>query len=192
MEIWKPVRNYENLYEVSNLGRIRSKDRLITNQYDINTGLYNNTRISKGKILIGSIGKHGYRRICLVNELGDRHYESVHVLVAQAFIPNPENKPVVDHKNTRKLDNRANNLRWATYAENTKYARELGLWKNVTFNKKPVLNLTTGKQYESAIEAAKDVHKEIPTSKVETIMKNIKACCYGKQKSAYKYQWKHL
>lgn len=51
MEIWKPVKNFEDLYEVSNIGRIRSKDKLLKNQYDINTNSYTNTRLIKGKIL---------------------------------------------------------------------------------------------------------------------------------------------
>ena len=51
MEIWKPVKNFEGLYEVSNIGRIRSKDKLLKNQYDINTNSYTNTRLIKGRIL---------------------------------------------------------------------------------------------------------------------------------------------
>ena len=51
VEIWKPVKNFEDLYEVSNIGRIRSKDKLLKNQYDINTNSYSNTRLIKGKIL---------------------------------------------------------------------------------------------------------------------------------------------
>lgn len=51
MEIWKPIKNFEGLYEVSNIGRVRSKDKLLQNQYDINTKSYTNTRLLKGKIL---------------------------------------------------------------------------------------------------------------------------------------------
>lgn len=189
MEIWKPIREFEDLYEVSNIGRVRSKTRYVTN-YDINTKSYSK-RIYNGKIINGYIQKTGYKRVILSNGKYKK-YVFIHQLVAEAFIPNPENKPCVDHINGRKLDNRANNLRWVTYKENNNYAQQNGLWKTVTFNRKPVLNATTGKQYKSAIDAAKDIRKEIPNSKIETIMKNIKACCYGKQKSAYKYQWKHL
>ena len=191
MEIWKPVKNFENLYEVSNIGRVKSKNRLVSNQYDINTDSYNLSKLIKGKILVGSIGKHGYRNVCLVNEKGVKQYELVHRLVAKAFIPNPDELPCVNHKNGRKLDNRANNLEWVTYSENTNHAIKTGLRKKV-YGSKPVLNVTTGKTYTSAMEAARDIHKEIPTSKTESIMKNINACCAGKQKSAYKYQWKNL
>jgi hypothetical protein len=189
MEIWKPVKNYENLYEVSNIGRVRSKTRYVTN-YDMNTKQYSK-RLYIGKIIQGTIQKTGYKRIILSNG-NIKTYKFIHQLVAEAFIPNPENKPCIDHINGRKLDNRANNLRWVTYKENNNYAQKNGLWKNVHFNKKPILNITTGQKYESAMEAARDIHKEIPTSKVESIMKNIKSCCYGKQPTAYKYKWKHL
>ena len=189
MEIWKPVKNFEDLYKVSNIGRIRSLDRYVTN-YDINTKSYSK-RLYKGRIITGSIQKTGYRRLIL-SDGKRKEYKFVHQIVAEAFIPNPENKPCINHKNGRKLDNRANNLEWCTYKENNDHAQKTGLWETVTFNKKPILNITTGQQYESAIAAAKEIHKEVPTSKIETIMKNIKACCYGKQKTAYKYQWKHL
>ena len=194
MEIWKPVKNFENLYEVSNIGRIKSKDRIMYNQYNINTKTHDSKRLSKGKILVGSKTPAGYKRVILVDINGNRNYESVHVLVAEAFCEKPDTteKLIVNHKNGRKLDNRANNLEWTTYKGNTQHARKTGLWKNVHFNKKPVLNITTGKQYESAIAAARDIHKEIPTTKIESIMKNIKACCNGKQLTAYKYKWKNL
>lgn len=170
MEIWKPIRNYEGLYEISNIGRVRN----------VKTG-----RILKFKM------NEGYYRVGLFKN-NKQIIHLVHRLVATAFIPNSEGKPLINHKNGRKLDNRVNNLEWCTYKENNNHAQQTGLWKTVTFNKKPILNITTGQRYESAVAAAKEIRKEIPTSKVETIMKNIKACCYGKQKSAYKYQWKHL
>lgn len=189
MEIWKPVKNYEGLYEVSNIGRVRSLTRYVTN-YDINNKNYSK-RLYIGKIIKGTIQKTGYKRVILSNGK-QKDYKFVHQLVAESFIPNPENKSCINHKNGRKLDNRANNLEWCTYKENNRHAQNTGLWKTVTFNRKPVLNITTGKTYISAVEAARDIHKEVPDSKIETIMKNIKACCYGKQKTAYKYQWKHL
>ena len=189
MEIWKPIKDFENLYEVSNIGRIRSKTRYVKH-YDINTKTFT-SRLYRGGIIQGAIQSTGYRRVIL-SDGNRKRYEFVHRLVAETFIENPDNKPCVNHKNGRKLDNRVNNLEWVTYKENNNHAQKNGLWKTVTFNKKAVVNITTGKVYESAVAAARDIHKEIPTSKEETIMKNIKACCYGKQKTAYKYQWKHL
>ena len=162
MEIWKPVKEFEDLYEVSNIGRVRSKTRYVTN-YDINAKCYSK-RIYKGKILNGYIQKTGYKRVILSNGKYKK-YVFIHQLVAEAFIP---------------------------YKENNNYAQQNGLWKTVTFNKKPVKCIETGRVFESAMDAARWIHKQISTSKTESIMKNIKACCYGKQPTAYKYHWEHL
>lgn len=96
-EIWRPVVGYEGLYEVS-------CDREVYSLY-------------KGKDLKPGLHNGGYNRIVLHKD-GKRNNCSVHRLVAQAFIPNPENKPQVDHINRNKTDNRVENLRWATCCEN--------------------------------------------------------------------------
>ena len=97
-EIWKDIEGYEGLYQISNLGRIKSS--------------YN----GKEKIL-KPFDNHGYFRIQLYKN-GVRKKETIHRLVAKAFIPNPENKPYIDHINTIRTDNRVENLRWVTHEEN--------------------------------------------------------------------------
>ena len=110
-EVWKPVitdkEDYTGLYEVSNLGRVRSLDR-----YD-NRGCKRKGQIRKTKK-----DKGGYYRIILCKNDKQKDF-LVHRLVALAFIPNPENKPHVDHINTVRDDNRAVNLRWCTRKENS-------------------------------------------------------------------------
>ena len=101
-EVWKPIKNYEGLYEVSNMGRVRS---------------LNYRRSEKEKILKNIECNNGYFQVGLV-KLGKRKIFSVHRLVAEAFIPNPEGKPCIDHINTIRSDNRVENLRWVTYEEN--------------------------------------------------------------------------
>ena len=101
-EIWKPIKDYEGLYEVSNLGRVKSLN-------------YRGTR--KERILKNTERSNGYLAIGLIKN-GKTKMFRVHRLVAEAFIPNPENKPCVDHINTIRDDNRVENLRWVTYKEN--------------------------------------------------------------------------
>jgi hypothetical protein len=113
MENWKPVVGYEGIYEVSDQGRVKR----IKPEY--------NTYV--GKILSGGIEKNGYR-VVLLYDNGKRKMFKVHRLVAIAFVPNPENKPQINHKNAIKLDNRAENLEWSTCQENITHAVNKGLW----------------------------------------------------------------
>lgn len=108
-EIWKPVVGFEGCVEVSNLGRIRTMERLVT---------YSDGRVFsyKSRILKPRLNK-GYLYINIARG-GKGNMFKVHRIVAQAFIPNPENKPCVDHINTIRTDNRVENLRWVTHSEN--------------------------------------------------------------------------
>lgn len=115
MEIWKDIEGFEGLYQVSNMGRVRSLDRYIKG---FNHGK-EHIRLIKGQILANQTETHGYSQVQL--HYGDRNKVKsvlVHKLVARAFIPNPENKPCVDHISTVKTDNRVENLRWVSYKEN--------------------------------------------------------------------------
>lgn len=111
-EIWKPVVGYPR-YEVSNLGNVRGIDFMRTGRTQILFSKHN-----KGGYIVVSLCKEGKRKDALV-----------HILVAQAFIPNPENKPEVDHINCIRDDNRVENLRWVTRSENCRnpitYAKHL-------------------------------------------------------------------
>ena len=118
-ELWKDIKGYEGCYQVSNLGRIKSLDRMTNNQY----GEY----FMKGRILKNSIIKDkGYCRVSLNNGNG-KISTRVHRLVAEAFIPNPENKPEVNHKDGNKLNNCVSNLEWCTNKENIEHSIRTGL-----------------------------------------------------------------
>jgi hypothetical protein len=115
-EVWKMVPNFENRYQVSNLGRVRSLDRIVK---DVNGVLYN----KKGKILSTKYNnKNDYVRVNLYDESIKRHTTKVHKLVARVFLKQVENKPFINHKNGNKHDNRVENLEWCTASENINHA----------------------------------------------------------------------
>lgn len=108
-EVWKPVKGFEGLYEVSNLGNVRSEDRYVMNG--------NRCCLLKGKPKKAYLHSNGYLMADLFKNGQGTHY-LIHRLVAEAFIPNPKNLPCIDHINTIKTDNRVENLRWCSHKEN--------------------------------------------------------------------------
>lgn len=109
-EIWKEITGYEGYFEVSNLGNFRSKDRIIKYKQK-------GTRLYPGKPVKTETIVEGYQRIVLMKEGVKKRY-MCHRLVAQMFIPNPDNKPFVNHINGNPKDNRVDNLEWCTQSEN--------------------------------------------------------------------------
>ena len=114
-EIWKPIKGFQDIYEASNLGRIRSKDHLIN-------GNNNNKVLKKGKILKNQLSIKGYLQVSLMTQPKIKYNTGVHRLVALAFIPNPNHYPQVNHKNGIKTDNRVENLEWCSASENVTHA----------------------------------------------------------------------
>ena len=118
-ELWKPISGYEGIYEVSSLGRVRSLDRVVVDYRGIEKSV-------GGKILKPGVTNKGYYIVSL-NSVDKRHTLTVHRLVANAFVPNLDNKPQVNHINGIKTDNRICNLEWLTNEENMKHAINNGL-----------------------------------------------------------------
>lgn len=112
-EIWKDIPGYNGIYQASNVGNVRSIDRLITTKSGFVKPL-------KGKIMKGGLYPNGYCLVVLQFN-GKSITTSKHILVAKAFIENPENKRCVNHKNSIRIDNRVENLEWVTHSENTKH-----------------------------------------------------------------------
>ena len=134
-EIWKEVKEFESAYEISNLGKVKSLKRF---KKHWKGGL----SIVHEKILKMSINSKGYFNVDL--SCDEKYLKSVdvHRLVALHFIPNPENKPYVNHIDGNKQNNNVSNLEWSTASENTKHAFKIGLMKNDVGEKSKNVKLT--------------------------------------------------
>lgn len=114
-EIWKDIPSYEGMYQVSSFGRIRSLSRNLMYVRHCSTKSCEVVYHLNGKIL-KQTASNGYLCVTL-NKNGRSRYKAVHKLVALMFVPNPENKPVVDHVDGNRSNNHFENLRWVTAKE---------------------------------------------------------------------------
>ena len=124
MENWKDIEGYENLYQISDLGNVRSLNAIINCKGAKNI----NTHIRRGRILKQRKTTTGYYYVNL-SKNGKVKPSRVHRLVAQAFIPNDKDFNLVNHKDGNKLNNNVNNLEWCDYSHNLKEAYRIGLRK---------------------------------------------------------------
>lgn len=188
-EIWKDIEGYEGLYQVSNLGRVKSLSRLRKNRLS--------SYVSKDTILKQREDGHGYLTVALYDADRIRHDFKVHRLVANAFINNEKDCPVVMHINNIKTDNRADNLKWGTYRENTIQAEHDGLmvhkpiWLGKTRGNHPaskrIKMFKDGKylrDFESVRSALSFIGKPVTSSNITTCLKGITLTAYG-------YEWRY-
>lgn len=178
-EIWKPIEGFEGHYEVSNTGKIKSLER-----QRITKG--GGTTLSPERLLKQKINKFGYCTVCLFKN-AKRKYCMVHRLVAFAFIPNPENKPEINHKDGNKFNNSVHNLEWNTPLENKRHAYANGLngGEHITHRRQVDqydMERNFIATYSSIAEAAR--HTGARNS-------SIWMCCNHRYKTAGNYIWSY-
>lgn len=179
-ELWKDIKGYENIYQISSLGNVKSCN-------------YNRTGIAR---ILKPIITKGY--LCVgLNIKGQQKKYKIHKLVAEAFIPNPDNKLQINHKNGLKTDNRVENLEWSTAKENLRHALDTGLRTNSTEKQKQSARNKGIKQRKNILQYNNNFSKEWDGIKQASRAtginaSNISKCCRGKLKSTGGYMWKYL
>ena len=116
-EVWKDIKGYEGLYQVSNMGRVKSVARTVT---------WKNQSVKRYKErIMKTRQKQGYASVCLFKDDIRRDFK-VHRLVAEAFISNPNNLPFINHIDENKLNNKVENLEWCSREYNNNYGQRNG------------------------------------------------------------------
>ena len=177
-EIWLDIAGYEGLYQISNLGRVKSLERTFVDKIG-------RERTFRGRILKPKTERSGYLQVSLCNGSGKKKSFLVHRLVCETFHENPENKPCVNHIDENRTNNAASNLEWCTYAENnnhgtrpTSVAKALG---------KPVGQYTRDGKLIKVWQSTMEVQRQLGFNNAF-----ISEVARGKYKTAYGYVWKYV
>lgn len=187
-EIWKWIDGYKNMYQVSNLGRIRSVDRDVYCEVSPNK-----LQHIFGKVLKQGLNHKGYPIVYLSKD-GKQKTITVHRLVAKAFIKNPLNLPQVNHKDGCKTNNQVDNLEWCDNSYNQKHAWKNGLQPSYEENNgrgRPakavaMLDLNTGEVLRT-FETLASVKRETGINQF-----NVRSVCLGIRNHAGGYDWKFI
>jgi len=173
-EIWKDIKGYEGLYQVSNIGRVKSLERTVPRK--------NGSKLPiKERILKPKANRDGYLTVVLCKGSGKRKGFLVHRLVCEAFHKNPKNKPCVNHIDENKTNNTAGNLEWCTYSENNKHGTRTAR------TCKSVGQYTPNGELVKIWQSTREVERQLGFSN-----NHIGDVARGERKTAYGYVWKYV
>lgn len=186
-ELWKDIKGYEGSYQVSNFGRVRSVTRIV----DCTGG----KRTVKGKMLKLFTTRNPYLCVDLRNH--QKHKTAyVHRLVAENFIANPYNYPIINHKDNNPQNNNVNNLEWCTQSYNIKYSYIYGNAKPTTgcFKKGNIPhNLRKIEQYDKNGNFLKTYNSiKLAAQSINRTPGAIQSCLTGNSKTSGGYIWKYV
>ena len=188
-EEWRDIAGYESYYQVSSLGRVRSVERWVQDRF----GMKAPYRIHE-KILKPKRSQTGYLFVHLSKD-GHAHPYRIHRMVAEAFIPNPDGLPTINHKDENKENNHVDNLEWCSIAYNNDYGTRQ---QRVQINQKHrravcmmSLNGDVLRTFPTCLSAARYITGE-PTGKSQRVRvtdNNIRRACRLNRHIAYGYRW---
>jgi len=177
IEIWEDIKEYKGLYQVSNMGRVKSLERTFIDKIG-------RKQHTKERILKPETDCHGYLRIALYDSNGKKRF-FVHRLVCEAFHENPENKPCVNHIDENKTNNTASNLEWCTVAENINHGTHNA--RSGKARSKPVGQYTRDGKLIKVWQSTMEVERQLGFDNGA-----ISAVARGERKTAYGYVWKYV
>ena len=169
IETWKDVKDFENIYQISNKGNIRALN------YNNKKGCVQNLKVDVSK-------QNGYCYIRLCNGNTNKHFR-VHRLVAEAFIPNPDNLPQVNHKDENKQNNCVDNLEWCSQQYNMNYGTRIK--RGSQNRKKGLLQLDLHNNILQKWTSGLDAQEALGIQR-----SHISQCCNNKRKTAGGYKWR--
>ena len=178
-EIWKPIKGYEGVYEVSSYGRVRSLARMRIDRMG--------RRKPIPEKMLKMHDRKGYDSVTL-QDMGRKAIMSVHRLVAMAFIPNPDNLPIINHRDENPKNNQVSNLEWCDISYNTRYGTgvERAQAKHV-YHRKAVEQLTKDGQHVATFKGVKEAARA--TGADASVIVRV---CKGRNETAGGYRWKYI